>query len=97
MFFVLFLTATLMALGTITFKRFEERTSPVRGIIKLLVLLTTTALITSFFGERWGIAWAVGAFALGIVFHFWWTLKNKINPFTAEPRARYYELRGWQN
>jgi hypothetical protein len=96
MFFVLFLTATLMALGAITFKRFEERTSPLRGILKLVVLLGTTALITYFFGELWGIAWAIGAFALGTIFHFWWTLKHGINPFTAEPRARYYELRGWQ-
>jgi hypothetical protein len=31
----------------------------------------------------------------GTTFHFIWCAKNGINPITAEPRRRYYELRGW--
>lgn len=96
MFFELFIAAALMALGAITFKRFEERTSPARGVLKFGMLLLTTALITYFAGSLWGLLWAVGTFTLGLAFHFWWTLSHGIHPITAEPRARYYALRGWE-
>lgn len=96
MYFELFLAAALMAFGTITFKRFEERTPPLRGVIKLVVILLLTAAITYFFGSTWGIVWVVGVFGLGLIFHFWWSFAHGIHPFTAEPRAKYYQLRGWQ-
>lgn len=95
MYMELFIAATLMAVGSILFKRFEERTPPQRGLMKLVFLLVTTGLITFFVGSVWGFLWTVGMFALGMTFHFWWTLKHGIHPLTAEPRAKYYALRGW--
>src|SRR6186997_1348965 len=67
MYFELFLAAALMAFGAITFKRFEERTPPLRGVIKLIVILLLTAAITYFFGSAWGIAWVVGVYGLGLI------------------------------
>lgn len=96
MYMELFIAAALMAIGTITFKRFEERTPPLRGIMKFVSILATTALVTYFFGSMWGILWVIGWFAVGMIFHFWWTLSHGIHPFTAEPREKYYQLRGWQ-
>jgi hypothetical protein len=33
--------------------------------------------------------------AVGMIFHFWWTLKHDIHPIKATPQERYYQLRGW--
>ena len=42
---------------------------------------------------------AVAALALMLVVaavvHLWWLPRHGINGFTGEPRAKYYELRGW--
>lgn len=92
----LFIAATLMATGAISLKRFEERTPPLRGLVKLVAVLVITALVTYFFGATWGIVLVVGWFAVALIFHFWWTLSHGIHPFTAEPRAKYYQLRGWK-
>ncbi len=37
----------------------------------------------------------LGLPSLGLMFHFWWCRKHGIDPLTAEPRDKYYELRGW--
>jgi len=30
-----------------------------------------------------------------LIVHGWWLPRNGINGWTGEPKARYYELRGW--
>jgi hypothetical protein len=30
------------------------------------------------------------------VIHGWWLPKQGIHPLTAEPKERYYKLRGWK-
>jgi hypothetical protein len=30
------------------------------------------------------------------VIHMWWLPKHGINGWTGEPRAKYYQLRGWK-
>ena len=30
-----------------------------------------------------------------LIIHGWWLPRNGINGWTGEPKARYYELRGW--
>ncbi len=37
----------------------------------------------------------LGLPGVGLAFHLWWCRKHGIDPLTAEPKERYYELRGW--
>jgi hypothetical protein len=39
----------------------------------------------------------VVAVAVAVVFvHAWWLPRKGVNGWTAEPRERYYALRGWK-
>ena len=95
LFFDLFLMAALHLIGHIIFGVFEERTAIKHKLFKVAFLLGITALISATVGHPWSLVWIVGMFALGISFHLWWTLSHGIHPLTAEPRAKYYALRGW--
>ena len=96
LFFDLFLMAALHLVGHILFGAFEERSPKARKLIKVAFLLGITALISSAFGHPWSLVWVFGMFTLGGVFHLWWTLSHGIHPLTAEPRDKYYALRGWK-
>lgn len=54
-----------------------------------------TLLLARIVGH-WAAVVPLGLGAIGAGFHFWWCRKNGIDPITAMPRRRYYELRGWR-
>jgi hypothetical protein len=58
-------------------------------------VLAVTALLSRGPGRPWTFAWIIGLPGVGLAFHLWWCKKHGINPLTAEPKERYYELRGW--
>jgi len=58
-----------------------------------VVFFGITALLAAWLGN-WALLWGVGIFAVGTGFHVWWCVGNGINPLTAEPKDRYYRLRG---
>jgi peptidoglycan biosynthesis protein MviN/MurJ (putative lipid II flippase) len=88
--------ATVIALGHIFFGHFEERTPKWRKVLKLFLTLALTAVISYYFGHK-GVAIAFAIMAIPVVLiHAWWLPKNGVNGWTAEPRERYYELRGWK-
>lgn len=91
----LYVGALLYGLGAIVFKRFEERTPLSKSLRKYLVFHAIAAVLVFTVGRPWSLIWIVGMFGVGLAFHFWWTLKHHIHPLTAEPRERYYRLRGW--
>lgn len=96
MFTVLFITVCAHAVGLIVFGHFEAHTPIWRRVLKLAFNIGLTALISSLAGPVWALT-AVGLwFAAGLVVHFVWTSRHGIDPFTAEPRERYYALRGWR-
>jgi predicted membrane channel-forming protein YqfA (hemolysin III family) len=95
MFIDLFLASTLFCVGAMVFGHFESGTPLPRRLAKLFTFLGITALIAGTAGRPWSLIWIIGMFAVGLTFHVWWTRKNGIDVFTAEPRERYYALRGW--
>jgi hypothetical protein len=54
-----------------------------------------TALLSRGPGRPWTFAWIFGLPGVGLAFHLWWCKKHGVNPLTAEPKERYYDLRGW--
>ena len=93
--FLVALGATIFAIGNILFGHFEARTPKWRRVLKVVVMLAVIRLISVQFGGRW--AWLlIGVMiAFALVIHGWWLPRNGINGWTGEPKARYYELRGW--
>lgn len=94
MYFELFVAAALMCTGEIVFGRFEER-SRGRRVIKMMAFFALTALISHYGGRTAAVAWVLGAFALALALHGWWTRRNGIQFLQPEPWDRYRTLRGW--
>jgi hypothetical protein len=94
MFLDLYVAALAHLLGHIVFGHFEAQTAIARKLTKVAFLQGITALLSYYFGH-WSLLWVVGMYVLGLTFHFWWTRKHGINPLSAEPKAKYYALRGW--
>ena len=87
---------TLFAIGNILFGHFEERTPKWRRILKLFVMTGAIALISSTAGRAWSVGLVLTLLAVVAVIHAWWLPKHGIHPLTAEPRDKYYALRGWK-
>jgi hypothetical protein len=82
-------------MGFTVFGHFEEETSKWRRLSKWATYLGTVALLSKTAGRPWTFVWIFGGPAFGAGFHFWWCRRHGINPITAEPKDKYYELRGW--
>ncbi len=85
-----------LVLGLILFGHFEERTPKWRRILKALLFVGITAVLSTTAGHLWAFAWILGGGALGLSVHFGWCRKHGINSWTAEPKTKYYQLRGWK-
>lgn len=89
------IAAALYLVGILIFGHFERYTNPARRVLKVITFVGLTALISATVGRPWSLVWVFGMMGIGLTFHFWWTLTHGIHPLTAEPKAKYYELRGW--
>lgn len=90
-----FASAVLAAVGSTVFGRFEEKTPLRRRLSKWAFYFSVTAALSHGSGRPWTFIWVLGYPAIGMAFHMWWCGKHGIDPLTAEPKERYYELRGW--
>ena len=91
----LVLMALLLAAGNIVFWRFDPRQPLWRRILKVMVTLAVTAAVSRFLGRAAVLVW-FAIVILPIVFiHAVWLPRHGINGWTAEPRDKYYALRGW--
>ena len=96
MWFELFIAAVILAPASIVFGHFEEKTPKWRKLLKVAIFLGVTALLSATAGRFWALIWVFGLPALGSSVHVWWCRKHGIGVFSAKPRDRYYELRGWK-
>ena len=96
MWYEVAIISLIFAIGNIFFGHFEEKTPKWRRLLKIVVVIAVSVLI-SYWAGRVGfyIFLAVMVIAFLIV-HLWWLPKKGIHPFTAEPKDKYYELRGWK-
>ena len=83
------------AVGTAVFGRFEAETPPWRLIARWGLLAALVLWLRGVVGHAAAAVPAVlGAF--GLVAHVAWCRRHGIHPLRAEPRRRYYRLRGWR-
>jgi hypothetical protein len=88
--------ATAIAIGHSLLGHFEERTSKWRKVGKLLGSIAAAVLISATLGRAWFfVVFGLGSLAV-LYIHAWWLPSHGINGWTGEPKAKYYELRGWK-
>ncbi len=86
----------IFAIGNIFFGHFEEKTPKWRKLVKQIIFNFIAIFLYKYFGILgiWGLVGVALIFAL--IIHAWWLPKKGINGWTAEPKDKYYELRGWK-
>ncbi|HVY94661.1 MAG TPA: hypothetical protein VHA14_17990, partial [Bryobacteraceae bacterium] len=63
--------------------------------LKTALALTVTAVVSYYFGRK-GVVAMLAVMTIPLVYvHGYWLPKNGVNGWTAEPREKYYALRGW--
>jgi hypothetical protein len=82
-------------IGASHFAVFEVETPGWRKALKW-ALVSAISIGLSFGIGGWAAAVPLAAGVVGVVFHYRWCAANKIDPVTATPRRRYYDLRGWR-
>ena len=88
------IVTTMLMLGQLFLGRFSEYQPRGRRLLKSLLGVAIAIAITMWAGRAWMFV-ALGGVLLGIlVVHGWMLPRKGVNGWTAEPRARYYELMG---
>jgi hypothetical protein len=90
------IVASIHAVGLILFGHFEEGRPKWQRVLKVVVTLGLVALISRTLGSVW-VYGLLGVLLLFVLYiHAVWLPSKGINGWTAEPKARYYALRGWK-
>lgn len=95
MIWELAVVAVILLAGNIAFRHFEPKMPWWRRVLKSALILGCTAMISYQFGRNGVLVGAGLALAAFLYIHGYWLPKNGVDGWTAEPRARYHELRGW--
>ena len=88
--------AVVIAVLAPLFGHFEAKAPMWIRIARFLGYLAVLGVVELAAGRPWTWLWLAGLPLAGAAFHITWCLKHQINPLTAEPRERYYQLRGWE-
>lgn len=86
----------LTTVGNILMGHWEEQTPKWRRILKPFVFAGLSALISATAGRGWFFVFLGIVAAFVVLIHAWWLPEKGINGWTAEPREKYYALRGWK-
>ena len=87
--------AAFLALGNWAFWHLDPRQPLWRRLLKVIVALAITAFVSRYFGRIGVVVW-FALLALPLIYvHAIWLPRHGVNGWTGEPRAKYYELRGW--
>jgi hypothetical protein len=87
--------AVVIAVLSPLFGHFEAKSPVWRRMARWLVYQRILGVVALTAGRPWTWVWIAGLPLIGSTFHVAWCVRHQINPLTAEPRDRYYQLRGW--
>lgn len=88
------LMASLIAIGSTLFGRFEEHKPRWRRVLKVTLGTALFVGVSATAGRPWMLALLGLTLVLVVVVHAWWLPKHGVSGWTAEPRERYYALLG---
>lgn len=87
--------STLTAVGSIVLGHFEVGKPRWQRVLKLFVSLALVVGISSTVGRTWAFVF-LGILLMAVLYiHLVWLPGKGINGWTAEPKEKYYKLRGW--
>ncbi|NJM42667.1 MAG: hypothetical protein HC853_18975 [Anaerolineae bacterium] len=86
----------IYSVGSILFGQFETQTPRWKKLVKLVMFGGITVLIYATVGRPWSLLWLVLPMLAVAYIHAVWLPKHGINGWTAEPRDKYFALRGWK-
>jgi hypothetical protein len=86
----------ITAFGGIFFGHFEERTPRWRKVLKLILIGLMSVTVSATAGRTWFFVMLGAMIVFVVIIHAWWLPKKGINGWTAEPKDKYYALRGWK-
>ena len=89
------LLIVIQIIGTSIFAPFEIESSPLKKIIKWMIIAALTIFLYVIIGH-WSIIIPLIIPLMGLTYHIHWCRKNGIDPLKATPRKQYYKLRGWK-
>jgi len=90
------IVSIVFAIGNIMMGHFEEQTPKIRRVFKYIVIVVIICLISVVFNRAAAMTvLAVFIIPLLYVHGYYLPRKKGINGWTGEPKARYYEFRGW--
>jgi hypothetical protein len=95
LWFEVAVVSSLIALGHIFLGHFEERTPKLRKFIKYIITMIFVLGLSIYFGRTAALLTLALFFLPVLYIHLVMLPKKGINGLTGEPKARYYEFRGW--
>lgn len=96
LWFEIAIVSIIFAAGNMVMGHFEEQTPKIRRVGKYLLTLVIVCTVSAVFGRTASMI-MLSAFFIPILYvHGYYLPKKKgINGWTGEPKAKYYEFRGW--
>jgi len=86
--------AVLLAIGNVVFRHFDPWMTWWQRLLKATLILVITGIISHYFGRK-GVVITFSLFVIPLVYvHAIWLPRHGVNGWTAEPREKYYKLRG---
>lgn len=96
LWFEVALVSCMTAVGGILLGHFEAGKPKWKRVMKFFISLIIVLTISATLGRVWAFGF-LGVLILTVVYiHTIWLPRKGINGWTAEPRDKYYELRGWK-
>lgn len=86
----------LMCIGNIVLQPFAEGVPKWRRVAKMFLGGAISVYVSAMAGREWFYVMVGLITVFVLVVHGWWLPKKGINGWTAEPKEKYYALRGWK-
>jgi hypothetical protein len=87
----------LVCIGNIVLQPFAAGVPKWRRVAKMFLGGAISVLVSAVAGRGWFFVMLGAVGGAVVVIHAWWLPKKGINGWSAEPREKYYALRGWKS
>ena len=95
LWFEVAVVSIFFTLGHILFGHFEERAPKWRKLLKFVVTMLIVLSISTYAGRIYAFAFLALGLIPVVYIHAVVLPRKGINGWTAEPKSKYYDFRGW--
>jgi hypothetical protein len=96
LWFEIAIVSIVFAIGNMVMGHFEEQTPKLRRVGKYILVTTLICIVSVSFGRVAAmVLLGLSILPLLYIHSYYLPRKKGINGWTGEPKARYYQFRGW--